>query len=110
MIDLLGDMERVFIDFGVTREYRPRGGDPDTYRNITVIENVRPYAPVDPMPGSLAPVAEVLVRNDESIGIARGCLDTGGDQIEVMLRGELQLRPIVRVLEEDETVIKLEVR
>lgn len=106
-VDLAGDMDQVFADWGVSRTYTPRGS---SGRAITVIENIRAIGPLDPTPGALSPIGEILVRNSSTTGIARADLDTGGDTIQVLINGALQTRPISRVLEEDDTVLKLEVR
>lgn len=101
---------------GVCRRYIPGSatgvidGSTRTERTILVNESSGQVQSVQGIPESIAPRATVQVLNDPVEGIWSQELNIGADQIEVLLDGVVQARPIGRIIEADEASLLLEVR
>ena len=63
--------------------YFPRSGNSRQIKAVVTRTEAEPAPAAD---GLVAPVFEVLVRNDSTAGIASDELDTGGDKIEMAVK------------------------
>lgn len=115
-IDLANDAGVFLNDFAEAVVYRPLVGPP---RSIQAIVDREPPAWLREPPawlaeadGVLVPQLHVVVRNDEAAGIGADEVDTGGDRVDVPVRvgGTAVTKNVVRIVQQDAGLLRLEVR
>jgi len=105
----LTDADVFFSDFAEAVIYRPHAGRP---RSILAVVDREPPAFLAEANGPQTPGLHVIVRNNATEGISAAELDTGLDTIDVASRvgGEVTTRSIVRLVQQDAGLLRLEVR
>ena len=95
--------------FGEWILYRPLGGIP---RQIFVIVNRQPIAPVRQASGARTPFIEIEAVNDPRTGIDSALLNTGGDRVDVSFRDgdPVSIRSITKFLKGIAGVTRFEVQ
>lgn len=95
--------------YGERITYYPRNGNP---RTITAMVDRNPPEDGGPFEESRGPRFVIECENDQQIGIASECIDTGGDRVEFAARkgGPVTKFAVVQLLDDDAGMVRIEVR
>jgi hypothetical protein len=114
-LDLAADAALFLTDFAEAVIYKPRptlAVPAPAPRTIQAIVDRNPPAFLMEADGFSVPTIHLVVRNSASAGISSAEVDTGGDQVDVPVRlGEAAVtKSIVRIVQQDAGILRLEVR
>ena len=111
----MSDIEIFLDEWGEEIIYHPKSGNP---RRILAVVDRNAPTPIGEAGAGMRQQINIHVANrgtdkddDDYGGIGSVELDTGGDKVSLSLRlgGELQVRPLIGLLEQDDDALTLEV-